>query len=129
METWLPPVLLLYISLEQYTSAADKHSLGVNYGIDEKNLDSPLDGLQFFDLTRSTEIGFLMWNLWCFHRDLPADILHHLALGWCKKAIGALKDDILSTDGLSEVCAIFDRCVIWKVLHWLIVMYNMQFFF
>ena len=78
--------------------AVDRHSLGVSYGIDEKHLDTPLDDLYLFDLTR----------------DLPADILHHLTLGWAKKAVEALKDDILSAAGLNEVCAIFDGCVIWK---------------
>ena len=47
---------------------------------------------------------------------MPADILHHFLLGWAKKAVEKLKVDSLSTRDLTNVCAILDKCIIWKVL-------------
>ena len=71
----------------------------MRYGIDEKGLDCPLDNLSHFDMTR----------------DLPLDVLHHLTLGWIKKALERLKEDFLSAADLAQVCAILDKCVVWKV--------------
>ena len=78
---------------------ADRQTLGVRYGIDEKGLDCPLDNLSHFDMTR----------------DLPLDVLHHLTLGWIKKALERLKEDFFSAADLAQVCAILDKCVVWKV--------------
>ena len=44
-------------------------------------------------------------------RDLPTDILHHLLLGWEKKAFDKLKNDHLSERGVSKFCAIIDNHV------------------
>ena len=74
-------------------SAAERKRLGVNYGIDDSNLDCSLDGLEGFDLTL----------------DFPSDILHHLLLGWMKKVLEKLKNDHLSEQSLSEVCSIIDQ--------------------
>ena len=84
--------------IENAPTMAEKKELGVKYGIDEHRLDCPLDSLHHFDLTR----------------DLPADVLHHLTLGWSKKAIVNLKDNHLSAETLNVLCAILDTCVVWK---------------
>ena len=44
-------------------------------------------------------------------------MLHHLTLGWSKKAILNLKDNHFSAETLNVVCAILDTCVIWKVMY------------
>ena len=77
-------------------SAGERNRLGVEYGIDDKNLDCPLDELQGFDMTR----------------DLPADILHHFLLGWMKKAFDKVKENHLSFPALDKVCSVIDR-ILW----------------
>ena len=76
---------------------AEKKRLGVKFGLDIQNLDAVLDTLLQFDMTQ----------------DMPSDILHHFTLGWCKKSLIYLKNEILSDESLDQICQIFDQ-VTWK---------------
>ena len=78
------------------TQAAKKR-LGVQFGLDINNLDTVLDTLNNFDVTQ----------------DMPGDILHHFTLGWGKKSLVFLKNDILSKESLDQICQIFDQ-IAWK---------------
>ena len=49
-----------------------------------------------------------------FYRDLPSDILHHVVLGWYKKAVEELKNQILTNEDMDHICAIIDKLE-WKV--------------
>ena len=71
--------------------------LGTKFGLDVNNLDSILDQVFHFDLTK----------------DLPVDLLHHFTLGWGKKSFIFLKNDILSVEELENICEVFDQ-IIWK---------------
>ena len=44
-----------------------------------------------------------------FRRDLPSDILHHVVLGWYKKAVEELKNNILTNEDMDHICAIIDQ--------------------
>ena len=72
----------------------DKKRLGVQYGLDIKNLDTILTELNQFDLTK----------------DLPADILHHFLLGWMKKTLHGIKRDSLSVADLDMM----EKIILWK---------------
>jgi hypothetical protein len=52
--------------------------------------------------------------MFLFFRDMPSDILHHVVLGWYKKAVEELKNNILSKEELDHICAIIDQLE-WKV--------------
>ena len=75
----------------------EKKRLGVRYGLDIKNLDTPLTGLEHFDLTK----------------DLPQDVLHHCLLGWYKKTFVLLKSDHLNQQSQDQICLMLDEVVLW----------------
>ena len=77
--------------------AERRKRLGVQFGLDKDDPNAIIDTLHKFDMTQ----------------DLPADILHHFTLGWCKKSFIYLKDEILSAESLDQICQIFDQ-IPWK---------------
>jgi hypothetical protein len=83
--------------IKDETIASRKKQLGVRYGLDIKNLDSVLDKINKFDLTQ----------------DLPSDILHHFTLGWEKKALINLKNDLFGEESLDKICQVIDQ-IVWK---------------
>ena len=84
-------------SIKNTATQAGRKRLGVQFGLDIENLDAVLDTLPTFDMTQ----------------DLPSGILHHFTLGWGKKSLIFLKNDILSDESLEQLCQIFDQ-VSWK---------------
>ena len=71
----------------------------MQFGLDIENLDAVLDTLPTFDMTQ----------------DLPSGILHHFTLGWGKKSLIYLKNDLLSDESLEQLSQIFDQ-ISWKNL-------------
>ena len=84
-------------SIKNTATQAGRKRLGVQFGLDIENLDAVLDTLPKFDMTQ----------------DLPSDILHHFTLGWGKKSLIYLKNEILSNESLEHLCQIFDQ-ISWK---------------
>jgi hypothetical protein len=79
-------------------NSSEQKRLGILYGLNPHNLDTPLNDLSHFDLTR----------------DFPADMLHFFDLGILKKFLVALTSDNLSLGQVEDLAMILDATTIWK---------------